>query len=151
MCQALPSASVHSSEKIICKDRKSCSSASIDRVAYRVSHLVAGRTPGLDGLCVVPAAVEPALLVEVDEVDEQLLADAADEAAWMPQSGRTRTRGSDTNVTSTDEHRALQHQRTYRVSPCLRLRTEKIVFLKLSMEAAMSFCHIRIIGYCLFE
>lgn len=49
--------------------------------------LVAGAAPGLEGLGVVAAAVEPAVPPEVDKVDQQLPADAADEAGRMPEGG----------------------------------------------------------------
>ena len=45
----------------------------ISNIKFR--HLVAGGAPRLDGFGVVPAAVELSVLVEVDEIDEQLLAD----------------------------------------------------------------------------
>lgn len=37
----------------------------------------------------VSAAVQPSLLVEVDEVDEELPADAAGEATWVPAGVRS--------------------------------------------------------------
>ena len=54
----------------------------IFNVAFR--HLVAGGASRLDGLGVVPAAVELSVLVKVDEIDEQLLAYGAREAVGMP-------------------------------------------------------------------
>ncbi|VEN40761.1 unnamed protein product [Callosobruchus maculatus] len=47
-------------------------------------YLIAGGTPRLDGLGVVPAAVQPAFLEEINQVDEQLFADAASEAGGVP-------------------------------------------------------------------
>ena len=48
-------------------------SEGISNIEFR--HLVAGGAPRLDGFGVVPPAVELSVLVEVDEIDEQLLAD----------------------------------------------------------------------------
>lgn len=50
--------------------------------------LVAGAASGLEGLGVVTAAVQPAVPPEVDKIDQQLAAHAADEAGGMPESGR---------------------------------------------------------------
>ena len=56
----------------------------------------------------VPTAEEFAVLVEVDEVDEQLLAHGAGEACGMPDTGRARSRGSDADVSTQDSIPALQ-------------------------------------------
>lgn len=53
-------------------------------VADAVSHLIACGTAGLEALSVVPATVDLPILVEVDQVDQQLIADTADEAGRVP-------------------------------------------------------------------
>ena len=45
--------------------------------------------------------------VEVDEVDQQLRADAADEALWMPVTVRAGTRRSHRQLAGKDHHTAL--------------------------------------------
>ena len=57
---------------------------------YNHIHLITGRASGLDGLGVMPAAEELPVLVEVDEVDEELLALGADEAVGVPYFVGTR-------------------------------------------------------------
>ena len=66
-----------------------------------MNDLVAGGASRLDGLGVMTSAVQPALGrwrhpavvdVEVDEIDEKIAADAADEALRVPVTGRTGTR-----------------------------------------------------------
>lgn len=70
--------------------------AHVPRSAFRLGaligedDLVAGAASRLQGLGVVAAAVEPAVPPEVDQIDQQLTADAADEAGGMPKGGRTR-------------------------------------------------------------
>ena len=61
-------------------------------------YLVAVDTSGFERLGVVPAAVHIAVLVEVDEVDEQLHADDADETRRVPAHVASRP---------TREHRQL--------------------------------------------
>ena len=56
----------------------------------------------------VSTAVELAVLVEVDQVDEQLLADGAGEAGGVPHSSWARSRGSDADVSTQDSIPALQ-------------------------------------------
>jgi len=52
--------------------------------------LVAGAASRLQSLSVVAAAIEPAVSPEVDQIDQQLTAHAADEAGGMPKGGRAR-------------------------------------------------------------
>ena len=56
----------------------------------------------------VSSAVEFAVLVEVDEVDQQLLADGAGEAGGVPDTGRACSRGSHADVSAQDSVPALQ-------------------------------------------
>lgn len=48
--------------------------------------LVAGAASGFQSLGVVPAAIEPTVPPEVDQIYQQLTAHAADEAGGMPES-----------------------------------------------------------------
>lgn len=88
MCQALPSASVHSSDKIICvkgKNRKLTPhiifkagfAADKWNTASRLhfcTHFVARGATWFHRFGVVSSAIEFALLVKVDQVDQELLA-----------------------------------------------------------------------------
>ena len=47
----------------------------LEAISIAFRHLVAGGASWLDGFGMVPAAVELSVLVEVNEIDEQLLAD----------------------------------------------------------------------------
>lgn len=71
------------------------------------SHLVARCAPGLEALGVVPAAVDLAVLVEVDQVNQQLVADAADEARRVPANAVPSSRGEDGHVPTVDLPAAL--------------------------------------------
>lgn len=55
----------------------------------------------------VPAAVDLAVLVEVDQVDQQLVADAADEAGRVPANAVPSSRGEDGHVPAVDLPAAL--------------------------------------------
>lgn len=50
----------------------------------RLTHLITGTAAGFQLLCMVPATVDLAILVEVYEVHQQLLACAADKAMRVP-------------------------------------------------------------------
>lgn len=50
----------------------------------------------------VSAAVDLSILVEVDQVDQELVADAADEAGRVPANTMPRSRGEDGHVPSID-------------------------------------------------
>ena len=56
----------------------------------------------------MPAAEEFPVLVEVDEVDEQLLADGANEAGRMPDAVLSGTRRRHADVTAVNVAGALQ-------------------------------------------
>ena len=84
------------------------SSSAHPSIHYHPFHLVAGRASGLSGLCMVSSAVEFAVLVEVDEVDQQLLADGAGKAGGVPDTGRACSRGSHADVSAQDSVPALQ-------------------------------------------
>ena len=48
------------------------------------SDLVAGCAARLQALCVVPATVDLPILVKVDQIHQELIADGADKAGWVP-------------------------------------------------------------------
>lgn len=84
------------------------------------SYLVARRAAGLEALGVVPAAVDLPILVEVDQVDQQLVADAADEAGRVPANAVPCSRGEDGHVPSVDLAAALPEKPVFnggRASP----------------------------------
>ena len=51
---------------------------------FCTSHLIACSTAGFVQFSVMSAAEDAAIFVEVDQVDQHLLAYRADEARWMP-------------------------------------------------------------------
>lgn len=66
----------------------------------RENNLVARRAPWFSSLCMMPATVELPVLVEVDQVDEEFLADSAMETGGMPSSHRTSSTSRYTDVTT---------------------------------------------------
>jgi len=68
------------------------------RINQGGTHLIAGRAAGLEGLGVVAAAVHASIPVEVDEVHEELAADAAGEARRMPAGIWAQSRGEHGDV-----------------------------------------------------
>lgn len=68
--------------------------------ACEAPYLIAGGAARLEPLGVVPAAVDLALLVEVDEVHEELVTEAAHEAARVPAHAVARPRRKHRYVTS---------------------------------------------------
>ena len=85
------------------------------------TYLIAGGASRLDGFCVVPAAVELSVLVEVDEIDEQLLADGAGEAVGVPAAVGAGPRGADANVPGVDGARTLQSDESKCYCPLLAI------------------------------
>lgn len=75
------------------------------------AHLIAGGAAGLQPLSVVPAAVDLPILVEVDEVHQQLLAHAADEAGGVPAHAVTRPRGEHRDVAAVYLASALEGEK----------------------------------------
>ena len=69
----------------------------------------------------MPAAVELPLLVKVDEIDEQLLADGAREAVGMPAAVGAGPRGADANVPGVDGARTLQSDESKCYCPLLAI------------------------------
>lgn len=69
--------------------------------------LVAGAASRLEGLGVVAAAVKPAVPPEVDKIDQQLSAHAADEAGGMPERGRSGPTGRHGHLAGRDRAPAL--------------------------------------------
>ena len=65
----------------------------------------------------VPAAVELPVLVKVDEIDEQLLADGAGEAVGVPAAVGAGPRGADANVPRVDGARTLQFNKSAPYGP----------------------------------
>lgn len=55
------------------------------------SYLITCSAAGLEALGVVPATVDLPILVEVDQIDQQLVADAADEAGRVPADAVSRS------------------------------------------------------------
>ena len=72
------------------------------------THLIAGRAARLGRLRMVSTAVELAVLVEVDQVDEQLLADGAGKAGGVPDPLGARARSCHADVSAEDRVSALQ-------------------------------------------
>lgn len=75
------------------------------------AHLIAGGAAGLQPLSVVPSAVDLPILVEVDEVHQQLLAHAADEAGGVPAHAVTRPRGEHGDVAAVYLASALEGEK----------------------------------------
>ncbi len=59
----------------------------------------------------VPPAEELPVLVEVDEVDEELLADGADEAGRVPQVAGAEAGGRHADVAAVNASRALEEEK----------------------------------------
>lgn len=76
------------------------------------SYLIARCTPRLEALGMVPATVNLAILVEVDQIDQQFIADAADEARRVPADAVPSSRGKDGDVPSVDLPTALLEKPT---------------------------------------
>lgn len=118
-CHARPSASVHSSARIIWKARKNRVEGTVHNEQEAVppeglhdnTHLVAGGAPRLERLGVVAAAVQPSVLEEVDEVDEQVAAGAAGEAGRVPRGLGTRPGRGHGHVAGPQRLGALQQKR----------------------------------------
>lgn len=64
----------------------------------RQAHLITGTAAGFQPLGVVPATVDLAILVEVDEIHQQFLAHAADKAMRVPAFSVTRPRSENHDV-----------------------------------------------------
>ena len=71
-------------------------------------YLITGRAAWLGRLRVVPATEELPVLVEVDEVDEELLADGAGEAGGVPDPGGPGPGGPHADVPAQDTVAALR-------------------------------------------
>ena len=71
-------------------------------------YLITGRAAWFGRLRVVPAAEELPVLVEVDEVDEEFLADGAGEAGGVPDPGGAGPGGPHADVTAQDTVTALR-------------------------------------------
>lgn len=67
----------------------------------------------------VPAAVDLPILVKVDQVDQQLIADAADEAGRVPANTMSRSRGENSHIPSIDLATALSEN--HRIMEWLQL------------------------------
>ena len=73
-------------------------------------YLVTGRAPGLGRLRMVSTTEQLLVLVEVDEVDEELLAHGAGEAGGVPDPGGASSAGAHADVSSQDAVSALREQ-----------------------------------------
>ena len=72
------------------------------------TYLVTGGAAWLERLGVVTPAVDIVVLVEIDEVDEELLARDADEAGGVPADAGARALRHHRHVAALDRLRALQ-------------------------------------------
>lgn len=72
------------------------------------SDLVAGCAARLQALRVVPATVYLPILVKVDQIHQELVADSADKAGWVPADTVSGTRRKHSNVPAVDLASALQ-------------------------------------------
>ena len=79
-----------------------------ERERERYTYLVAGGAPGLDGFCVVPPAEQFAVLVKVDEIDQELFAYRAGEAARVPAVVGAQARGGHADISAIDRTRTLK-------------------------------------------
>lgn len=83
-----------------------------DLMGFVGSYLIARCTPGLEALGMMPTTVNLAVLVEVDQIDQQFIADAADEARRVPANTVPGSRGEDGDVPSIDLPTALLEKPT---------------------------------------
>lgn len=83
-----------------------------DLMGFVGSYLIARCTPGLEALGMMPTTVNLAVLVEVDQIDQQFIADAADEARRVPANAVPGSRGEDGDVPSIDLPTALLEKPT---------------------------------------
>ena len=78
----------------------------------------------------VSTAVEFAVLVEVDEIHQQLLADRAGEASGMPNSRRASPGGSDADVSAQDSIPTLQGDNCHNGVYMKRCSSEEDIYEK---------------------
>lgn len=90
-----------------------------------LTHLVAGRTPRLQRLGVVPSAIQLPLSIEVDEINKQLLTDATREACRMPACVWSCSRREHTYITARQSLLALQHSQPIMLLFALQQKREK--------------------------
>lgn len=74
----------------------------------RETHLIAGGAARLQRLRVMAATIHAPIPMEIDEIHEQLTANAARKAARMPAGIGAEARGKDRNVASGNQLVALQ-------------------------------------------
>lgn len=66
------------------------------------SDLVAGCAAWLQALCMVPATVDLPILVKVDQIYQELIADGANKAGWVPADTVAGARCKHSNVPAID-------------------------------------------------
>ena len=93
-------------------ERQGTEVGSGDLMGFVGSYLIARCTPGLEALGMMPTTVNLAVLVEVDQIDQQFIADAADEARRVPANAVPGSRGKDGDVPSIDLPTALLEKPT---------------------------------------
>jgi len=76
----------------------------------RRTHLITGGAARLQRLGVMPSTVKLTLPIEVDEIHEQLLADATREARRVPAGVGPRARCEHADIATRQALLALQHQ-----------------------------------------
>lgn len=98
--------------------------------------LVAGATSRLQGLGVMAAAIESAIPPEVDQIDQQLTAHAADEAGGMPEGGRARAASRHGHLAGCDRTPALAASGAVRPFELTRVAASKCFAFPLCREHA---------------
>lgn len=78
--------------------------------SYWNNHLVAGLAAGLEPLSVVPATVNLSILVEVDQIDQQLVAGRALETLRVPAAAVSRPTGKHCHISTADLSATLEKQ-----------------------------------------
>ena len=91
MCQARPSASVHSSAKIIyesgikvCISQSQPSSSFLYLIGRQQAYLITSRTTWLQSFCMMTTTIKSTLAMEVNQVHQKVFTNEAIEASRMP-------------------------------------------------------------------
>lgn len=79
-----------------------------------ITDLIASGAARLQGFGMMTSAVKSSFSVEVDEVDEELFADAAPKARWMPAHVRTESRPEHSDVACHHHFAALEEEQNSR-------------------------------------
>jgi len=73
------------------------------------TYLIAGGAARLERLGMMASTIHASIAMKVDEIHEQLAADATRKATRMPAGIRSQSRGKDSNVASGNQFVALQN------------------------------------------